>query len=318
MSRRLALPVVCCLAFSGASLTIGPEVVNPFSADPLQQQILLSIRLPRAVTALLMGAALGVAGTILQGMLRNPLADPYILGISGGAALSAGLGMFLGISFLGGLTLPVTAFIGALATGLLLGSLSYQRRTLSPERLLLAGVGLGFLFSALLTLIMSITTDTGLRRTALWIFGDLSSSDWQTVPFGAVLVAVGVWLAHFRAKGLNALMLGDDLAHSLGFSPDRERLILVITAGLLVATSVSLGGMVGFIGLIVPHVIRHFAGADCKVVLPLSALAGGTFLCVADAAGRTVLSPVEIPSGIVCALIGAPYFLFLLRRRIFS
>lgn len=318
MIRHVLPAFLLSAALSVASLVAGPEFINPLSPDPLQQQVLLSVRLPRLLTALLMGSALAVAGAILQGMLRNPLADPYILGISGGAALSAGLSLLFGLAAFGRFSLSLSAFLGALAAGLILVSLSRRRGALTPERLLLAGVGLGFLFWALLTLIMSVSTDAGLRRTALWIFGDLASADWQVLPFGAALVAAGIGVAVARARGLNALMLGDDLAHSLGFSPNRERAILFISVALLVSTSVSLGGMIGFVGLIIPHLVRFFAGADCRLVIPLSALSGGAFLCVADAVGRTLISPVEIPAGIVSALIGAPYFLFLLRRKVFS
>jgi iron complex transport system permease protein len=180
---------------------------------------------------------------------------------------------------------------------------------------LLAGVGLSFLFSALLMLLMSISTDEGLRRAMLWIFGDLSMSDWPRIPYGLVLVAAGLVLAILRAKALNALILGDEFAHSLGFSPQRERAVLFVAVGLMTAASVSLGGMIGFIGLLMPHIMRFFMGSDSRTLVPASALGGGALLCLADLISRSAVPPMELPAGVVTAIIGAPYFLFLLRRK---
>jgi iron complex transport system permease protein len=264
---------------------------------------------------MLMGTALGASGAVLQGILRNPLADPYILGVSGGAALIATAGLLFGTLSIGLFTLPVLAFIGAISAGIALGVLGYSKGGIRPERLLLAGVGLGFLFSALLMLIISLSTDAGIRRATLWIFGDLSMAEWDVIPFGALFISIGLILCLWRAKALNTLILGDEIAHSLGFSASQERFILFVSAGLMTAASVSLGGTVGFIGLLVPHMVRFFAGSDCRIVLPLSALAGGALLCAADTIGRTLVSPAELPSGIVTALIGAPYFLYLLRKK---
>ncbi|HDZ87274.1 MAG TPA: iron ABC transporter permease, partial [Nitrospirae bacterium] len=251
----------------------------------------------------------------LQGILRNPLADPYVLGISTGAALVASFGLLLGSSVFGYFTIPVLAFIGAVVAGILVGAIGYKRGGLWPERLLLAGVGLGFLFYALLMLILSISTNEGIRRALLWIFGDLSMSDWVLIPYGFVFISAGFVLALWRAKGLNALMLGDEIAHSLGFSPNKERTLLFLSVSLMTASSVSLGGVVGFIGLVIPHIIRFLVGADSRILIPMSAIAGGTLLCVADTIGRTVAAPMELPSGIITAIIGAPYFLYLLRKK---
>lgn len=279
------------------------------------REILLFIRLPRVVVAFLMGIALGTSGALLQGILRNPLADPYILGISSGASLTAALGIIGGLSFLGSFTIPVLAFAGAVVTGGIVGVMGWKRGGLWPERLLLAGVGLSFLFSALLMLMMSISTDEGLRRAMLWIFGDLSMSEWSRIPYGLAFVVAGILLSITRAKALNALILGDDFAHSLGFSPQRERMILFVSVGLMTAASVSLGGMIGFIGLLVPHIMRFFLGADSRLLIPASALGGGSLLCIADLISRSLFPPMELPAGVVTAIIGAPYFLYLLRRK---
>lgn len=293
----------------------GPRIINPFSLDDTQKEILLSIRLPRVLVALLIGAALGVSGAILQGILRNPLADPYILGISSGASLTAAIGLLLGLSTIGRFSIPVTAFIGASTVSIIVGAFGWKRGGLWPERLLLAGVGLSFLFHACLILLMSISTDEGLRRALLWIFGDLAMADWSLIPYGTLLIITGFLISISRAKALNALMLGDEFTHSLGFSVNKERFLFFLAMVLMTSASVSLGGTIGFVGLLVPHIVRFFSGADNRYLIPASGLFGATFLCIADLIGRTVFSPNEIPSGVVTAIIGSPYFLYLLRRR---
>ncbi len=297
------------------SLFAGPSLINPFGMDEISSTVLFSIRLPRVVVAVLVGAALGASGAVLQGILRNPLADPYILGISSGAALLAAFGLIVSSVIFGAFTIPLLAFIGSVVTCLVVGAMGYRSGVLHPERLLLAGIGLGFLFTAVLMLMMSLSTSQGMRRAMLWIFGDLSMADWSLIPVAALFVPIGLGLTLWRAKGLNALMLGDETAHSLGFSPTKERLILFIAVGLLTATAVSLGGIIGFIGLLVPHIVRFTTGADARVLVPMSAITGAGALALADVIGRSVISPAELPSGIVTAIIGAPYFLYLLRKK---
>ena len=308
----LAVVALCIVA---CSLFLGPKIILPWDLSDMNREILFSIRLPRVLVALLMGMALGASGAVLQGILRNPLADPYVLGISSGASLAAALGIVSGVSFLGNFTIPVLAFIGATVTGGIVGALGVKRGGFWPERLLLGGVGLSFLFSAVLMLLMSISTDEGLRRAMLWIFGDLSMSEWQRIPYGFLFVLVGILLSVSRARALNALILGDEFAHSLGFAPSTERLILFIAVGLMTAASVSLGGMIGFIGLLMPHIMRFFFGADNRMLIPASAIGGGSLLCIADLLSRSVLPPMELPAGVITAIIGAPYFLYLLRRK---
>ncbi len=312
---KLIILILASLLIFSCALFLGPTIIFPFNLSETERTILFQIRLPRVIVAMLMGMALGAAGAVLQGILRNPLADPYILGISSGASLTAALGIIGGMSFLGSFTVPVLAFIGAVITGGIVGMLGWKRGGLWPERLLLAGVGLSFLFSALLMLMMSLSTDEGLRRAMLWLFGDLSLSEWSRIPYGLIFVVVGIVVSATRAKALNALILGDEFAHSLGFSPQRERSILFLSVGLLTAASVSLGGMIGFIGLLIPHIMRFFMGGDSRMLIPASAIGGGALLCIADLVSRSVLSPMELPAGVVTAIIGAPYFLYLLRRK---
>ena len=315
-STALIIVALCAASLGIVVLSVasGPRLLNPFSMDSATCRTLLSIRLPRTAVALLMGGALGASGAILQGIFRNPLADPYILGISSGASLAASFGIMFGISLFN-LSVPILAFVGAIATGAAVVVLGHGWKGLQPERLLLAGVGIGFFLSALLMLVMTVSVDDGLKRAVLWMSGDLSMVDWELFPIGLFFILSGLALALTRRKGLNALTLGDDIAHSLGFNPTRERFYLFVAASLMTAASVSLGGVVGFIGLVVPHVVRRHVGSDAAVVLPLSVVAGGTLLCFADAVGRTVAAPLELPAGVIAALIGSPYFIFLLGQK---
>lgn len=295
------------------SLTLGQQTINPFNLDPLQLKIVLDLRLPRIVVALLMGASLGVAGAILQGVFRNPLADPYVLGTSSGAALAAAFGL-LATQGTAVWLVPTLALAGALITSAVVVSLGRDAWGIRAERLLLAGVGIGFFLSAILMLVMSLAQADGVKRALLWMAGDLAGADWSVVPVAALLMLIGFVLAMARKRGLNALALGDEVAFGLGLEPGRERALLVLAASLLTAAAVALGGIVGFVGLMVPHGVRALVGADARRVLPLSAIGGGMLLCLADTVGRSVLPPIEIPAGVVTALIGAPWFLIMLRR----
>lgn len=296
------------------SLSVGQYHVNLFTQDAVDTSIIMELRLPRVLIAVCMGACLGVSGAILQGVFKNPLADPYILGTSSGAALAATFSFLTG-SVLSVWSTPMLALLGALLTTAVVLSLGRDAYGLRTERLLLAGVGLGFFLSAFLLLVMSLAKSDGLKRALLWMSGDLGSADWTILPFALVLMTGGITIGLIRYRGLNALALGDEVAHGLGLHPAKERTWLVIAASLLTAASVALGGIVGFIGLMVPHVVRSMTGADARKVIPLSAIGGAILLCIADTLGRSILPPMEIPAGIVTALIGAPWFLIVLRRQ---
>jgi iron complex transport system permease protein len=312
---KLIIFVTAVILIMLLALFVGPRTINPFGMTDMERDILFNIRLPRVVVAMLMGMALGASGAILQGVLRNPLADPYILGISSGASLAAAIGLLSGFYFFGTMSIPLTAFIGAVLVSLLVGAFGWKRGGLWPERLLLAGIGLNFLFSAVLMLLLSVSSDEGLRRAVLWMFGDLSMADWTLIPSASAFVVLGLGIAFARSKALNALILGDEFAHSLGFAVQRERLLMFAAMALMTSASVSLGGTIGFIGLLMPHIARFLLGADNRVLVPASAIAGGAFLCLADLIGRSLMPPMELPSGTVTAIIGAPYFLYLLRRK---
>ncbi|MBF0313761.1 MAG: iron ABC transporter permease [Oligoflexia bacterium] len=297
-----------------AALFCCPSIILPWQMSSDDAQIFYSLRAPRVFVAFLVGAALATAGTILQSILRNPLADPFILGISSGSALFAVLAIYLGSSLFGLFTVPLFAFIGALLVTVATLVWGWQRGTFWPLRLLLSGLGISFFLQALLTFILNIFSPEGLRGAIAWLSGDLTMVDWSLIPYALVFIVIGVVIAMVRAKAVNALMLGDELAITLGFAVHRERVLLFVAMSLMTAAAVSLVGIVGFVGLITPHVARSFVGASHERLLPIVTLLGGVFLVFSDMLARTLLHPTEIPVGVVTALLGAPYFLYLLRR----
>src|SRR4030043_1177654 len=232
---KISILIVIWVLIFCASLFLVPRVINPFHLDATARDILVSIRLPRVMVAFLMGMALGASGGMLQGILRNPPADPYILGISSGASLSAAVVLLSGSYLFGKFTIPLAAFFGASLVSILVGFFGWKRGGLWPERLLLAGIGLSFLFHAVLMLLMSISPGERMGRTMFWIFGDLSGTDWSLIPYGSLFNLSGFVISLSRAKALNALILGDELAHSLGLSVHWERLLVFRSISLVPA-----------------------------------------------------------------------------------
>jgi len=309
----LVLLAVFLLAVMGVSLLLGSVFLPP--EQLFQNEIFWQIRLPRVVLAALVGLLLSVSGVLLQGILRNPLADPYILGISAGAALGAAASIALGAQFLvlGMSTVPAAAFVFSLAAVLIVYKLSKVAGRTAPETLILAGVALSAFCAAILSLIIIISGN--LATIYFWLLGSLSSATWGNVLTVTPYALTGIAIAYFYSKELNALLLGEEMAASLGVEVENTRLFLIGTASLMAAAAVSVSGLIGFVGLIVPHWIRLIIGPKHRLLIPVSALSGMLLMVVADAVARTVLSPLEIPIGIVMALVGAPFFLYLLRRR---
>ena len=281
----------------------------------MQSNIFWQIRLPRIVLAALIGLLLSVSGVILQGVLRNPLADPYILGISAGGAVGAALPIALGMQFviLGMSAVPIMAFAFALAAVFVVYKLSMVAGRTTPETLILAGVALSAFCAAILSLIIIISGN--LQSIYFWLLGSLSSANWGDVLTVIPYAAVGSVAAYFFSKELNALLLGEEMALTLGVEVETVRLVLIGVASLMTAAAVSVSGLIGFVGLIIPHWIRIIIGPNHRFLIPVSALSGMLLVVAADTVARTVMSPLEIPIGIVMALVGAPFFLYLLRRR---
>ncbi|HEV3060443.1 MAG TPA: iron ABC transporter permease [Vicinamibacterales bacterium] len=290
---------------------------HPLSWSATDATIVLDVRLPRVITAALIGAALSAAGVLFQALLRNPLADPYSIGTSGGAALGATVGVVLSARLgAGWVGVPALAFVGAIGTTLLVYSLARVGGKTPVVTLLLAGLSVSVIlgYSVSLLLLMSDRLQRDLRILYVWLLGGVTTAPWSHVGVIAVIVVAGCGGALGRAHRLNALALGDEAAASLGLRVERERGIVIVIGALLTAAAVAGGGVIGFVGLIVPHVGRVLVGPNHDRLLPVSILGGGMFLVLADLVARVALAPAEIPLGIVTAFTGGPLFLYLLRR----
>ena len=336
-SRWWVIGIVAVVVAALTGLAVGPVAINPIGAaaellnlipgvslqsglTDQEAAIVTRLRLPRVALGLLVGGVLALAGACYQGVFRNPLADPYLLGVAAGAGLGATAAVTVGSSVgLSGRTtaaglVPALAFAGALVAVVLAYSLGTAGggRVRTPATLILAGVAVAAFLTAVQTYLLQRNIET-ITEVYSWLLGRLATSGWREVllmlPYAAL--AMVVVLAHRRE--LDVLSLGDDEASSLGLHPQRSRYLLVAAASLGTAAAVAVSGLIGFVGIIVPHTIRLLAGTSYRVILPLSALFGAAFLTLADLAARTVMSPSEIPLGVVTAFLGAPFFIVVLR-----
>ena len=285
----------------------------------VDETIIFQIRLPRVMGGALVGVALATAGVLFQGLLRNPMADPYIIGTSAGAALGATVAMMLpvNLAFLGFGLVPVAAFGSALATVILVYNLARVGGKTPIISMLLAGFvvsALLFAIMAFLMLSMSERLDLNLHSVYSFLFGHISVTSWGQIAVIAPLVIGGIIGARFFAFHLNAFSLGEEGAAYLGIEVERDKMLILGLGSLLTAAAVSISGLVGFVGLVVPHAVRLSLGPDHRLLLPASALAGGAFVVIADLLARTLLAPVEIPVGVITAITGAPFFIYLLRH----
>lgn len=321
MNRRVALLSLALVVATVAGLALGPVRVDPGElwrvvmgdADPVARAIVIDVRAPRVALALLVGAALGLSGGVLQGALRNALAEPYLLGVSGGAAVGAVFVVSLGV--MNPTVLSLSAFGGALvAVFIVMGIARASGMRADPRVLLMAGVVVGAFANAAIMVLLATAPAEAARGALWWMMGSLGSASWPDVLRLAVVVALAGPALLFWARDLDALALGHDAAASLGVAPEAASRRLYLTASLLAAATVAAAGLVGFVGLLVPHVARALAGARHRVSLLVSALAGSTLVVCADLAARTVRAPAELPLGAVTAVIGVPFFLSLLRR----
>jgi len=304
------LALLAALASGSADAGLA-DVVDAMRGTASEQTraLITGLRLPRALTAFSVGGLLAVAGVLMQALLRNPLAEPYILGSSGGAAVAALAAMMLG---LGGLVVDTAAFGGALAASLLVFGIAHGTGSWTPARLLLTGVVLAAGFSAVTTLLLALSPDQNLRGMLFWLMGDLSFAfdPWRCLCLLAILVAAGM----AYARHLNVLARGELQAAIVGMPVNGFRYAVFVAASIATALSVTTVGVIGFVGLVVPHLVRLVAGSDHRRVLPAAALAGGTLLVIADTLARTLLAPRQLPVGALTAAIGVPLFLFLMSR----
>lgn len=326
--------VLSLLVLAGAfvtSLTMGASGTSLFGAltrwaageeiGLRERVILFDIRLPRTVLGVLVGASLAVSGAVMQGLFRNPLADPGLVGVSAGAALGAISAIVLGgllpagiAAITGYYTVPLAAFLGGWVTTILLYAVSTRRGRTSVAVMLLAGIALGALTGALSGILVYIANDTQLRDLTFWGLGSLAGATWMKTLVAAPLILAALIVAPFLARGLNALTLGEATAHHLGLPVQRVKNVAVMTVAAATGAAVAVSGGIGFVGIVVPHLLRLAIGPDHKWLLPCSASFGAVLLLLADMIARTIVAPAELPIGIVTAVIGGPFFLYILLR----
>jgi len=289
--------------------------ITPTWAAPLET-IIMEIRLPRVILAGLVGAALATAGATYQGLFRNPLADPYLIGVAQGASLGAVIGFLLPSTWhgLGFSIVPPLAFIGALGSTAIVYSLARVGKTLPMTTLILAGVALGALLASIVSYLI-ISSGEKMHGIIFWLMGSFSLSQWSEVKLVIPYVTVGIAVILLYARPLNIMQLDEEQAQQLGISVEKLKLVLLATATLITAAAVSFVGTIGFVGIIIPHAVRLVWGPDHRFLLPFSILTGAIFLILADLLARTIMAPTEVPIGVITALCGAPFFLYLLRRR---
>jgi iron complex transport system permease protein len=279
-----------------------------------ERTIILSLRVPRALAAALVGAGLSVSGAVFQALLRNPLADPYILGVSSGAAVGAIVAILLGLTS-HSIGLPLASFLGALVTILLVFYFGRQEGRIHPNTLLLVGVIIGSFLSALIMFFISISQREELHTIIFWLMGDFSFSSPKGIRAIFPYILFGFLLLYFRARELNLILSGEEAARQVGVEAEQLKLISYLSASLMTAAAVSICGLIGFVGLIVPHSARLLFGPDHRLLLPASALIGASFLVACDTVARTLFAPVELPVGVITAAFGGPFFIYLLKTR---
>jgi len=319
---RLAILAGALLFAALVSLASGPAELTAaalFDAltgagDATTRAIVLDLRLPRTLLAIVVGGGLAASGAAFQALLRNPLAEPYVLGVSGGAAVGAVLGIVTGMAA-ASWGLPLTAFAGAIGTiGLVFWIAVRVGRGFDTRVLLLAGVVLGAFFNAVILLLLTYADIESFRSAVFWMMGSMATASWPATGLVALYIVPMAVILIALARAFNLLALGDDTANYLGVPVERVKAIAYVVASLIVAASVAVCGVIGFIGLIVPHALRLIWGGDHRFLLPGCFLAGGAFLLLTDTAARTLASPAELPVGVITALVGVPLFVFLLAR----
>jgi iron complex transport system permease protein len=288
------------------------EILNVLlgKGDEVNRRIILTLRLPRVIESALVGMGLSVVGAFFQGLLRNPMADPYVLGISSGAAFGATIAIIMGLGIFG---LSSMAFITALLTIFFVYTVSRTGSRLSMTTMLLAGIAISAFMSAIISLLMLLNHDQ-FSRIVFWTMGGFGLVSWPQVIYSSPLILIGSFVMYAFSRDVNAILTGEESAEHLGVNAELVKKIILILGSLVTASCVSVGGIIGFVGLIVPHISRFIVGPDNRVLVPFSALFGASFLTFADLLARVILKPVEMPIGIITATFGGPFFLYLLVR----
>lgn len=308
--------VAAAIGPAGISLKeLWEVIVGGENVNPIYHAIFWKVRLPRVILSFLVGSALATAGVILQGLIRNPMADPYIVGTSAGAGFGATLAIVLNwnISFLGLSTVPLFAFAGAVVTVFIVYQLARQGTKVPVVNFLLAGLAVGFVLSAMTSILMVI----GIKdyyKIVYWTMGSLAKGSWTEVNVIWPYLLLGFGVAIYLGRDLNLALMGEETAHNMGVHVERMKRTVLVTSALLTASAVSVSGVIGFVGLIVPHIVRMIVGPDHRRLIPAASVFGGGFLLISDTIARTVLAPTEIPVGVITALFGGPFFLYQLRK----
>lgn len=314
----LATVMAVCSMIGDKRLSLGKIFAGPgaLPGENIDYEIFFGVRLPRVILAAIIGAALAGAGVVLQALLRNPLADPYILGISSGAGLGAMAAILLQIplTLWGGSPIAIFAFIGAIGTVWLVWMIGHFTTRSQVTSLLLAGVVVNAFLSAVIMFLTSIARSQELQATVFWLMGNITETDLRVLWVHAILVFTGLAVLFSLCAKLNVLSFGEEQAQNIGISPGQVRLIGFGVAAVITALAVSLSGLIGFVGLIVPHAVRLVFGPDHRQLLPISAITGAIFLIVADTIARVIVAPAQLPVGVVTAIAGGPFFLILLAR----
>jgi iron complex transport system permease protein len=317
MSLVLVLLIAMLLGISMGSTTSGirmvfQSLIKTKESDPMLDTIIWQIRFPRVLLATLVGAALSLGGLVFQALLRNPLAEPYILGISGGSAIGAIIGILMGFSRFPGVSL--TAFAGSIAILLLILVMSSGQTILKKDALLLSGVMVNAFCAAIIMFLVSMTQDSRLHNIIFWLMGDLSMVDMGHVGILATLLCPCFILIFWFSNSMNLLLMGKEMAQTLGVNIKTVTVILLVTTSFMVSTTVSYCGLVGFVGLVVPHLLRLLFGPDHRVLVPACVIGGGAYLVTCDVLARVLPKQGEMPAGVITAMIGAPLFIFLLKK----
>jgi len=312
----LVLTVILATMIGTATVTWGQlwNVLsgNATATDPARL-VILRIRLPRIILAGLVGFSLSLGGVVFQALLRNPLADPFILGVSSGSAFGAVLGIMLGFGFTFGI--PALAFGGALLTMYLILVLGRKKIGMESSTIILAGVIINAFFTAVIMFFIATAVDDRLHTMLFWLYGDLSQSRFGELAIAGPAVVVGFFILYCFGKHLNLITAGEEAALHLGVDVGKAKLICFLVVSLVVGLVVAFSGLIGFVGLVIPHLCRMLFGSDHRLLMPTSALGGAIFLIAADTLARTVISPSELPVGVITAFLGAPFFIYLLRKR---
>ncbi|BBD45418.1 Hemin transport system permease protein hmuU [Petrimonas sp. IBARAKI] len=312
----VALSVVIILSLSIGEIPIPYKKIPQILADKesMEYGVLFYIRFPRTLLGFAIGGSLSLAGAILQGIYRNPLVEPYTLGISGGASLGVTFAIVAGLHLLNILLLPLAGFIGAFTTIFLVYTLSLKKGALSVNRMLLIGVMISFISSSLMMFLMSITATENIHGIVFWIMGSLNESNTAMIGAMVVLSIVCLLISYLFVMPLNALRLGEEKARHLGINSNATIRILFVITSVLTGACIAVGGVIGFVGLVIPHIVRLFVGSDYRIMLVSSFLSGSIFLILCDIIARTIISPNELPIGVITGIVGGVVFIILLSR----